>query len=118
MPPPREELARSMEAVIHHFKLWTEGIRPPAGEAYVGVESPRGELGFYVVSDGSGDPCACTSAPRHLPTCRHCRASLKVAWLRMSSRVLPAWIRSWVRSIDDAVGRDALGHRTPGRSLS
>jgi NADH-quinone oxidoreductase subunit D len=56
MPPPKEELARSMEAVIHHFKLWTEGIRPPAGEAYVGVESPRGELGFYVVSDGSGRP--------------------------------------------------------------
>ena len=47
---------RSMEAVIHHFKLWTEGIRPPAGEAYVGVESPRGELGFYIVSDGSGRP--------------------------------------------------------------
>jgi NADH-quinone oxidoreductase subunit D len=56
MPPPREELAKSMEAVIHHFKLWTEGIRPPAGEAYVGVESPRGELGFYIVSDGSGRP--------------------------------------------------------------
>jgi NADH-quinone oxidoreductase subunit D len=56
MPPPRAELARSMEAVIHHFKLWTEGIRPPAGEAYVGVESPRGELGFYIVSDGSGRP--------------------------------------------------------------
>jgi NADH-quinone oxidoreductase subunit D len=56
MPPPREELAKSMEAVIHHFKLWTEGIRPAAGEAYVGVESPRGELGFYVVSDGSGRP--------------------------------------------------------------
>jgi NADH-quinone oxidoreductase subunit D len=56
MPPPREELANSMEAVIHHFKLWTEGIRPPAGEAYVGVESPRGELGFYIVSDGSGRP--------------------------------------------------------------
>ena len=56
MPPPRAELAKSMESVIHHFKLWTEGIRPPAGEAYVGVESPRGELGFYVVSDGSGRP--------------------------------------------------------------
>ncbi|MBV9543908.1 MAG: NADH-quinone oxidoreductase subunit D [Chloroflexi bacterium] len=56
MPPPREELAKSMEAVIHHFKLWTEGIRPPAGEAYVATESPRGELGFYVVSDGSGRP--------------------------------------------------------------
>jgi NADH-quinone oxidoreductase subunit D len=56
MPPPREELAQSMEAVIHHFKLWTEGIRPPAGEAYVATESPRGELGFYVVSDGTGRP--------------------------------------------------------------
>ena len=56
LPPPREELETSMEAVIHHFKLWTEGIRPPAGEAYVGLESPRGELGFYIVSDGSGRP--------------------------------------------------------------
>ncbi|HEV7661894.1 MAG TPA: NADH dehydrogenase (quinone) subunit D [Chloroflexota bacterium] len=56
MPPPREELAKSMEAVIHHFKLWTEGIKPPAGEAYVATESPRGELGFYIVSDGSGRP--------------------------------------------------------------
>jgi NADH-quinone oxidoreductase subunit D len=56
MPPPKDELAKSMEAVIHHFKLWTEGIRPPAGEAYVPVESPRGELGFYIVSDGSGRP--------------------------------------------------------------
>jgi NADH-quinone oxidoreductase subunit D len=56
MPPPKAELAISMEAVIHHFKLWTEGIRPPAGEAYVGIESPRGEIGFYVVSDGSGRP--------------------------------------------------------------
>jgi NADH-quinone oxidoreductase subunit D len=45
-----------MEAVIHHFKLFSEGIRPPAGEAYVPVESPRGELGFYIVSDGSGKP--------------------------------------------------------------
>jgi len=56
MPPPREEIGRSMEALIHHFKLYTEGIRPPAGEAYVGVESPRGELGFLIVSDGSGQP--------------------------------------------------------------
>jgi NADH-quinone oxidoreductase subunit D len=59
MPPPREELGRSMEAVIHHFKLYTEGLRPPAGEAYEGVESPRGELGFFIVSDGSGMPIRC-----------------------------------------------------------
>lgn len=55
-PPPKHELATSMEAVIHHFKLWTEGFRPPAGEAYVPVEAPRGELGMYVVSDGSARP--------------------------------------------------------------
>jgi NADH-quinone oxidoreductase subunit D len=56
MPPPRQELGTSMEAVIHHFKLWTEGMRPPPGQAYVPTESPRGELGFHVVSDGSGKP--------------------------------------------------------------
>lgn len=55
-PPPKHELATSMEAVIHHVKLWTEGYRVPAGEAYVGVEAARGELGFYVVSDGSSRP--------------------------------------------------------------
>lgn len=56
VPPPRAELDRSMESVIHHFLLWTEGFCPPAGEAYVPVESPKGELGFYVVSDGSNYP--------------------------------------------------------------
>jgi NADH-quinone oxidoreductase subunit D len=55
-PPPKHELATSMEAVIHHFKLWTEGYKPAPGEAYVGVEAPRGDLGMYVVSDGSGKP--------------------------------------------------------------
>ncbi len=54
--PPRSELARSMEAVIHQFKLISEGIRPPAGELYHCVESARGELGFYLVSDGSNHP--------------------------------------------------------------
>jgi len=54
--PPREELYSSMESLIHHFKLVTEGIRPPAGEVYVSVESPRGELGYYIISDGSGIP--------------------------------------------------------------
>jgi NADH-quinone oxidoreductase subunit D len=57
--PPREELATSMEALIHHFKLVTEGFRVPAGEAYVAVESPRGELGCYLVSDGGPKPYRC-----------------------------------------------------------
>jgi NADH-quinone oxidoreductase subunit D len=54
--PPRFELATSMEALIHHFKLVTEGYRVPVGEAYVPIESPRGELGCFVLSDGSSKP--------------------------------------------------------------
>ncbi len=54
--PPRSELARSMEAVIHQFKLVSEGIHPPAGDHYSCVESPRGELGYYVETDGSNKP--------------------------------------------------------------
>ncbi|MBN1678761.1 MAG: NADH dehydrogenase (quinone) subunit D [Anaerolineae bacterium] len=56
VPPPRSELGTSMEAVIHHFKLWTEGFRPPKGEVYVRIESPRGELGCFLASDGSPKP--------------------------------------------------------------
>jgi NADH-quinone oxidoreductase subunit D len=55
-PPPRRDLNRSMEAVIHHFKLVTQGYTVPAGEVYAAVESPRGELGVYVISDGGTTP--------------------------------------------------------------
>lgn len=55
-PPPRQELDNSMESVIHHFKLYTEGFRAPAGEAYAGIEGSKGELGFYVIGDGSNRP--------------------------------------------------------------
>jgi NADH-quinone oxidoreductase subunit D len=55
-PPPRARIDESMEALIHHFKLFTEGFRVPPGETYVAVESPRGEIGCYLVSDGSGKP--------------------------------------------------------------
>jgi NADH-quinone oxidoreductase subunit D len=54
--PPRSELHTSMESLIHHFKIVTEGYRVPEGEVYVTVESPRGELGCYVVSDGGPKP--------------------------------------------------------------
>jgi NADH-quinone oxidoreductase subunit D len=54
--PPRHELATSMEALIHHFKLVTEGFRVPPGEAYVPIEGPRGELGCFVLADGSAKP--------------------------------------------------------------
>jgi len=55
-PPPRQRINESMEALIHHFKLFTEGFRVPEGEVYVGIESPRGEVGCYLVSDGSAKP--------------------------------------------------------------
>jgi NADH-quinone oxidoreductase subunit D len=55
-PPPRGRIDESMEALIHHFKLFTEGFKVPAGETYVAVESPRGELGCYLVSDGGARP--------------------------------------------------------------
>jgi NADH-quinone oxidoreductase subunit D len=55
-PPPRHRIDESMEALIHHFKIFTEGFRVPPGETYVAVESPRGELGCYLVSDGRGKP--------------------------------------------------------------
>jgi NADH-quinone oxidoreductase subunit D len=56
VPPPRSELGISMEALIHHFKLWTEGFSPPEGSVYAAVESPRGELGVYLESDGGPKP--------------------------------------------------------------
>ena len=55
-PPPRGRIDESMEALIHHFKIFTEGFKVPEGEVYVAVESPRGELGCYLVSDGSAKP--------------------------------------------------------------
>jgi NADH-quinone oxidoreductase subunit D len=57
--PPREELETSMEALIHHFKLVTEGFAPAVGEVYASVENPKGELGFYLVSDGGPNPYRC-----------------------------------------------------------
>ena len=55
-PPPRARIDESMEALIHHFKLFTEGFKVPAGETYAQVESPRGEIGCYMVSDGGAKP--------------------------------------------------------------
>ena len=58
-PPKRSEMKKSMEALINHFKLYTEGYTVPAGETYVAVESPKGEFGVYLVSDGSNRPYRC-----------------------------------------------------------
>jgi NADH-quinone oxidoreductase subunit D len=59
VPPKRGEMKRSMEALIHHFKLYTEGYHVPAGEAYAAVEAPKGEFGVYVVADGTNKPYRC-----------------------------------------------------------
>ena len=58
-PPPRAEMKDSMEALIHHFKLYTEGFHVPAGETYTAVEAPKGEFGVYLVSDGTNKPYRC-----------------------------------------------------------
>ncbi|MFP3021963.1 MAG: NADH-quinone oxidoreductase subunit D [Wolbachia sp.] len=58
-PPPRAEMKESMEAMIHHFKLYSEGYHVPEGEAYVAVEAPKGEFGVYIVSDGTNRPYRC-----------------------------------------------------------
>jgi NADH-quinone oxidoreductase subunit D len=59
VPPPRLELKRSMEALIHHFKLYTEGFHVPAGETYAMVEAPKGEFGVYLIADGTNRPYRC-----------------------------------------------------------
>ena len=59
VPPRRSEMKKSMEALIHHFKLYTEGYRVPAGEVYAAVEAPKGEFGVYLVSDGTNKPYRC-----------------------------------------------------------
>ncbi len=72
VPPPRGEMKNSMEALIHHFKLYTEGFHVPAGEAYAAVEAPKGEFGVYLLADGTNKPYRCKiSAPGY----RHLQAS-------------------------------------------
>ena len=58
-PPNRDDIKQSMEALIHHFKLFTEGYRVPKGNVYTAVEAPKGEFGVYLISDGSNKPYRC-----------------------------------------------------------
>jgi NADH-quinone oxidoreductase subunit D len=79
-PPPREEMKTSMEALIHHFKLFTEGYHVPAGETYTVVEAPKGEFGVFLVSDGTNRPYRCKIRPpgfAHLQAMNHlCRGHM------------------------------------------
>ena len=61
--PPKETIALSMEALIHHFKIVSEGFRVPPGDVYQSIESPRGELGYYVVSNGENRPYRVRTRP-------------------------------------------------------
>jgi|TARA_B110000263_G_C15193542_1_gene457197 NADH-quinone oxidoreductase subunit D len=73
-PPKRNTMKKSMESLIHHFKLFTEGYRVPSGETYCAVEAPKGEFGVFLVSDGSSKPYRCKiRAPgfAHLQTLNH-----------------------------------------------
>ena len=101
VPPKRGEMKRSMEAIIHHFKLYTEGYRVPAGEVYAAVEAPKGEFGVYLVSDGTNKPYRCKlRAPgfAHLQAMDFlCRGHM----LADVSAVLGSSISCLARSIDD-----------------
>ncbi|MER8854352.1 NADH-quinone oxidoreductase subunit D [Mesorhizobium australicum] len=80
VPPKRAAMKRSMEALIHHFKLYTEGFRVPAGEVYAAMEAPKGEFGVYLVSDGTNKPYRCKLRPpsfAHLQAMDHlCRGHM------------------------------------------
>jgi NADH-quinone oxidoreductase subunit D len=71
VPPRRAVMKRSMEALIHHFKLYTEGFHVPAGEVYAAVEAPKGEFGVYLVADGGNRPYRCKI---HAPGFAHLQA--------------------------------------------
>merc|ERR1712003_415924 len=74
VPPTRAEMKSSMEALIHHFKLYTQGFTVPAGATYTAIAAPKGEFGVYLVSDGSSRPYRCKiKAPgfAHLALCDH-----------------------------------------------
>ena len=68
IPPPKELVMRDMESLIHHFIIYTQGIKPPKAETYCGTEAPKGELGFFIVSDGSARPYRLKIPRLHLYT--------------------------------------------------
>ena len=123
-PPPRARIDESMEALIHHFKLFTEGFKVPEGEVYVAVESPRGELGCYMVSDGSA-PAVPHAHPRPVvrehpdaaphdarPARRRCRGDHLER--RPRARRRRPMTRPLLRSLRAAVGRPARPSASAG----
>jgi NADH-quinone oxidoreductase subunit E len=113
VPPKRGEMKRSMEALIHHFKLYTEGYKVPEGEVYAAVEAPKGEFGVYLVSDGTNKPYRCKmrapglricrpwtscAAATCWPMCRPCSAlsiSCLVRWTGEFAAQAKTWIKKY-----------------------
>ena len=95
-PPPRRRIDESMEALIHHFKIYTEGFKVPEGETYVAIESPRGELGCYIVSDGG-------SAPLRMHTRAPSFANLQALPIMMADSLVADTIAS-IASLDPVMG--------------
>src|ERR1700741_3522935 len=91
VPPKRGEMKRSMEALIHHFKLYTEGFHVPAGEVYAAVEAPKGEFGVYLIADGTTRPYKCRYARRASRICRRWTFSVRAT---CSPTCPPCWARS------------------------
>ena len=73
VPPPKDRVYTEMEALIQHFLLYSQGFNVPKGEAYVPIEGPRGEHGFYIVSDGTNRPVRVKRARRRSSRARRCR---------------------------------------------
>ena len=117
--PPRHELATSMEALIHHFKLVTEGFRVPPGEVYYPIESPRGELGCFVRSDGSSKPArvhmrdpSFVNLQATAPMVRGAYIADLIATLAMLDPILGGIDRMSDSRVDCAVDGQARSQRT------
>ena len=110
-PPPRAEMKQSMEALIHHFKLYTEGYHVPAGETYTAVEAPKGEFGVYLVADGTNRPYRCKiRAPGFAFLQAHRFHVPGATCSPMSSRSSARWTSSSARSTDERRdGNDSAG---------
>ncbi len=106
VPPKRGEMKQSMEALIHHFKLYTEGFKVPAGEVYAAVEAPKGEFGVYLVSDGTNKPYRCKiRAPASPISVRWTICAAGTCWR--------TWPPSWARSISCSERLIADGRASP-----
>jgi len=112
-PPPREEMKQDMEALIHHFKLFTEGFCVPEGDVYAAIEHPKGEFGVYLVSDGANKPLPGKDSCAGV--CPHVGDGRNVAWPhagRRGGHYRAPWISCSARLTDECCRtlRNTAGH--------